>query len=271
MNETLLDIDVNGGGDQSAQTPDNQTPAAEKAPADGVKPEGGNPRILEFGDEKLEVPDNFWDADKDEINIGALLKSQTDLRKQLEEKPQAPENYELVVPDDLAEIIEADAEDPLAGAAMAWAKENGISQEQFSELTAAFYKIQADSFENPVERKAAELADLQKEWGASTDKKMKDVSSWVSGLLKPAIEKNNGLFTPLQNLVTSADGVRLLAALRDSIGDVQLPGSKTLTPASGVKTEAELAALQADPKYWRDHDPAIIKEVEEGWKALYPD
>lgn len=270
MNETLLDLDINGGGDQSAQTPGNQTPP-EKAPADGAKPEEGNPRILEFGDEKLEVPDNFWDAEKGKINVGALLKSQTDLRKQLEEKPQPPENYELVVPDDLAEIIKADAEDPLAGAAMAWAKENGISQEQFSQLTAAFYKIQADSFENPVERKAAEIADLQKEWGASTNQKMKDVSAWVGGLLKPAIQKDNDIFPALQKLSTTAGGVKLLAAIRDSIGDIKLPGSKTITPASGKKTEAELAKLQADPKYWRDHDPAIIKEVEDGWKALYPD
>lgn len=35
--------------------------------------------------------------------------------------------------------------------------------------------------------------------------------------------------------------------------------------------EAALRRLMDDPRYWRDADPEIIRQVEDGFKRLYPD
>ena len=41
--------------------------------------------------------------------------------------------------------------------------------------------------------------------------------------------------------------------------------------SGGVADEEELRRLMADPRYWRDHDPAIVRQVTEGFKRLFPD
>ena len=41
--------------------------------------------------------------------------------------------------------------------------------------------------------------------------------------------------------------------------------------APGQLGEGDLKKLIADPKYWRDHDPATVRRVEEGFRRLYPE
>jgi hypothetical protein len=40
-------------------------------------------------------------------------------------------------------------------------------------------------------------------------------------------------------------------------------------PAAGPSQD-ELGALVRDPRYWRDHQPDLVKRVEEGFRRLYP-
>lgn len=42
-------------------------------------------------------------------------------------------------------------------------------------------------------------------------------------------------------------------------------------PAGPAADEAELRSLMNDPRYWRDHDPATIARVRDGFERLYPD
>lgn len=41
-------------------------------------------------------------------------------------------------------------------------------------------------------------------------------------------------------------------------------------PAGPAADEAELRSLMDDPRYWRDHDPAVIAKVRDGFERLYP-
>ena len=41
-------------------------------------------------------------------------------------------------------------------------------------------------------------------------------------------------------------------------------------PAGPAADEAELRRLMDDPRYWRDHDPATIAKVRDGFERLYP-
>ncbi len=36
-------------------------------------------------------------------------------------------------------------------------------------------------------------------------------------------------------------------------------------------SEEQLKRLMNDPRYWRDHDPALTRKVQNGFKQLYPD
>jgi len=48
------------------------------------------------------------------------------------------------------------------------------------------------------------------------------------------------------------------------------PGLKASGEGSGELTEDDLRRMMADPKYWRDRDPATVKKVSEGFKKLFP-
>ena len=41
--------------------------------------------------------------------------------------------------------------------------------------------------------------------------------------------------------------------------------------AAAAADEAELRRLMDDPRYWRDHDPATVAKVQDGFRQLYPD
>ena len=38
----------------------------------------------------------------------------------------------------------------------------------------------------------------------------------------------------------------------------------------GAVTLDGLRRLQGDPRYWRDRDPALVRQVMEGYRRLYP-
>ncbi len=255
MNDALLSLGAEG----------NQ-PGAEAAPAGG---DGGgqpaasaNPRLVEFDGQQIEIPDEFWDGDANAPRIGALLKSRQDLRQKLGEgKPQAPESYELKVPEALAERIKADPEQPLAKAAMEFAKKNGLSQEQFNELSALYFEGQVSgTLDQAVER-----ASLEKALGPDAKAQMDGLGQWVSGLLGQDFQKNPGLLMAAEALASSSEGVLLLKALKDRIGEKSVPSSRE-APAPTVSEES-LRALQASDAYING-DPVTRRRVAEGWEAL---
>lgn len=259
MSDALLDLGAEQGAEPGA------APAAD--PGQQQPADAGNPRVVEFVDrdgnaEKLEVPDEFWDAEKGAPRLGALLKSRNDLRAKLGEgKPAAPEAYEIHVPEALAERVQADPEQPIAKAAMEFAKKNGFSQEQFDELCAAYFEGQAASTLDP----AAERAAVEKALGPDAKAEMEGLGKWVDGLLGQDFAKNPGLLTAAEALASSSEGVLLLKALKDRIGEKNVPSPRE-TPVPAV-TEEGLRELQASEAYING-DPATRRRVAEGWETL---
>lgn len=70
------------------------------------------------------------------------------------------------------------------------------------------------------------------------------------------------------SLCSSFDGVmavhRMMAA-----GDE--PGLTKGGDRGEPLSEEQLKRLMNDPRYWRDHDPALTRKVQNGFKQLYPD
>lgn len=231
---------------------------------DDFSADSGLPHSVSYKGEEIAVPDAFWDAQRGSPNLGALLKSHADLRRKLsEDRPGTPETYELAVPETLAGRIAPDPEAPLARDAMAWAKENGIGQQAFSELAALFY---GDLAGREPDRES-EMATLAREFGPRAEAELDGLSRWATGLLGPVFAERPELQAAAENLASTAAGVMLIKAIKERLGERGLPSARG-GAASGLN-EADLRALQAGDAYLAG-DPATLRKVEEGWKRLYP-
>lgn len=120
-----------------------------RRPSPDAAPQGmpEAPHVIERDGARLEIPAQFWDGQKNEVDIPALLKSQRDLRARISSLPKAPESYALQVPDDMKERIALAPDDPLAQGVMEWAKANNVTQEQFATLTHRYFQAQATAQE----------------------------------------------------------------------------------------------------------------------------
>ena len=270
--DSMLDFDGGGGDTGSRDGGDgNRDKTDQGAAADGRKTEAGG-RVVEFNGERLEVPDDLWDGETGAIRAEAAVKRALDLRRKLSEKPAAPESYQLVVPDDLKEKVEANAEHPLAKPAMEWARKHGLTQDAFAELTGLFYAREAAGFDEDARFATEQNEALAKALGENAEKVKKELGQWVGGLLGGDFKENPALLEAAGLLASDANGVLLIKALKDKIGERGIPSGRDRD--SGAVSEADLKALQASDAYRHEHHPqheATVAKVREGWKRLYPE
>ncbi len=69
-----------------------------------------------------------------------------------------------------------------------------------------------------------------------------------------------------ETLSATPDGIAALHQMMRA-GEPRFIGGDA--PAAGP-TQDELDTLVRDPRYWRDHQPDLVKRVEEGFRRLYP-
>lgn len=222
------------------------------------------PRSVRFKGENLAIPDAFWDAEADAPNLGALVKSHSDLRRKLSEvRPEPPETYEIGLPEALAQRIRADAEDPLAKGAMDWARRNGLGQEAFSELAGLYFGRLAEVAVDPE----AEEGKLRAALGDRAETEIAGLGRWIDGLLGDVIAESADLHAALDRLTATADGVMLMKAIRDKLGEAAVPSSRAAAP-KGADAQA-LRTLQGSEAYLSG-DPETRRRVAEGWARLFP-
>ena len=68
-------------------------------------------------------------------------------------------------------------------------------------------------------------------------------------------------------LAKSPEGIRTLYRMMNSEEPEMLAGS-----AAGGQSISEdsLKSIMRDPRYWRDREPAIVRQVQQGFETLYP-
>lgn len=71
----------------------------------------------------------------------------------------------------------------------------------------------------------------------------------------------------VEGLSSSFDGVLALYQMMTAQEPEALRGGQ----GEGIATEAELRRLMRDSRYWKERDPALIQQVTEGFRRLYPD
>lgn len=255
MAEGLLNLDTEETQEVAAQQTADGQQAAESQ------------RIIEYKGERLEIPEPFWDAESGAPNVGALAKAAADLRRKVSEKeaekPQAPESYELRVPEELAERIKPIADDPLAKSAMDWAKKHGIPQEAFDELAAAFYGDIAGKMPD----QAKEMDALKQALGPKAESDIKELDAWAAGLLGEDFKKSPELLEAALRLSSTAAGVMLLKTIKDKIGERPVPTPRDGQAVAVLDEEGIRQIMMTDA--YRDGDSATHRKVQEAWERLY--
>lgn len=161
-------------------------------------------------------------------------------------------DYALTVPEDLAEIgIQPDTEHPLYKSAAAWARERQLSQHDFDELAAGFYRslaedAQRDQESEQAERKSfidafAPVAMQGRDDDAALEaarRNARPVVDWAAGLLAPAIRQNPDLGQMLEEVFSFADGIALMRAVKSAIGE-KTPGPQPAPSGTSKPRSAE--------------------------------
>ncbi len=221
------------------------------------QPEPDNPP-QSASDRPSGLPEKFWDAEQGAVRTDALVKSYMSLEQRFgavagDDVPESPEGYKI---NGIEGITEADPDVNAklhdAGFTQAQAQ---LVYDMAAEYLAPVLSEMATHFEsqNQVERLAQhfggedkwrETAAQLKKWGETNfpEETFRSLSSTYEGVLS------------LHRMMAKGE-----------------PGFVGDGAASSETTEAGLKQLMRDPRYWRDHEPGIVRKVKEGFQRLYPD
>lgn len=203
------------------------------------------------------LPDKFWDEGAGAPRLDALVKSYGELERRLGHAahvPDAPDGYVVTLPKETMKV------DPQVNARMHKA---GFSQAQAQvvyDMAAEFLVPYVSELESRLQ---ADVVQEQlkghfggaERWGEASNQ----LSAWGKSNLPPDVYRV---------LSDSVEGVQALHRMMSA-------GEPMLGRASGridpVADEQTLREMMRHPRYWRDHDPAYVEQVREGFRRLYPD
>lgn len=219
------------------------------------------------------LPEKFWDPDGKKVRLDVMSKSYGELERKLSSMipgplapdfdqalrkalgvPDAPDAYRIELKDDLLQI------DPEVNKRLHAA---GFSPAQAQLVYDLALERMVPLVREYAENYRAELtqANLVEEFGgeAAWSTLAPQLASWGQANLPASV---------YGALAGTPEGVRALHKLMRS-DEPNLRGATA--GASGPADEAALRKLMADKRYWRDHDPEIVRAVSEGFRRLYPD
>ena len=204
------------------------------------------------------VPEKFWDAEKGEIRVDALLKSYLELERKLSEtsriRPAAsPDEYAINVPGALFDP-DPDINQRLFAAGFS-ADQAQLVYEMAAEYIIPLIREMAGELQS--ER---ELERLVERFGGEV--KWREVSRQLMAWAQKEMP------APVVEALSSTEaGILAMYQMMQSNGSgpINARSTTTTTPSEGQ----DLDAMIRDPRYWRDKDPAFISAVTEGFKKRY--
>ena len=217
-----------------------------------TKADDSNQENNQEENEKIERPDyypeKFWGEEGPDIE--KLAKSYNELEKQFRSgKHKAPEgdyNIEALVEDGL------DPEDPGLAIVTEWAKENGVSQKAFDELTQQIFAQTKDI----AEQQERDLQSEMQKLGPNAKEKI----AMAERLLTKAPLTPNERDT-LANTLNSADAINAFLKYHQSITNESIPVKPMVDTPQISKLDLEQAI--ADPR-WKT-DAAWRQSIEKQW------
>jgi len=259
--------------DALAAASEATAPAAVTAPAEtaetAARPDG--------------VPEKFWDPEAGQLRTDALLKSYLELERRLGADAQAardpaladdeaiaapeetaavedapppnipadPDGYEIATESDLV------APDPEVNKRL---HEAGFTQDQ-AQLV---YKL-AEDYLLPAVSEAYGEVFVQQELG-----KLEQAFGGPEGWQATAEQlrtwgKANLDADVYETLAASSDGILAMHQMMQAREPRVVHADAPAAPAD----EGQLRRMMQDPRYWRDRDPAFVKEVTRGFERLF--
>lgn len=213
---------------------------------------------IDWGERPDYIPEQFW-SDTDGPDLEGMAKAYQEMRTKMSQgKHKAPKDGKY----DIASIKDhgvAD-DDPLLNDFSNFAKENGLSQDQFDQIT-AMYMQHVGEMTNQIEtNREAELAKL----GRNGDKVVTSLNQWLtklgtSGAL--SAEEVDAIASKADN----AEYIMALNKIRQSYGEQPIPDISMQESKS--YTRADLDAMVADPRYGKDM--AYTNSVEQKFIEMY--
>lgn len=216
------------------------------------------------------APKKFIDPKTGALDVDALLASYTELERKLGSGataspdtpdetlqalgvPETPEQYRIEI---LEDYLERDPEMEMV------LHQAGFTEEQVQLV----YDLAAERLAPLIlqvvsaARGAGDAARLEGHFGG------KERWKGIQRQLRKWGEKN--LPTDAYHaLCCSYDGVLALHRMMGSGGE---PGLANGGDTGEALSEQQLRRMMNDPRYWRDHDPALARKVQQGFKQLYP-
>jgi len=164
--------------------------------------------------------------------------------------PTSPGDYDVNV--NVPEGMEwnVDESDPMLGWFREKAHNYGLNQKEFDSLVNEY--ISMDNTRGPDWNEEAEAL------GEHADRRLERVDTWASTNLS---EEAYGKFA---NIRADAGTVKLFEELMELNGQPRFNMTSD-TAFQETLSKDDLKAMQADPKYWRDKDPAFINKVQQGF------
>jgi hypothetical protein len=222
-----------------------------------------------------DVPEKFWDAERNEIRIEALLKSYRELERKLSKSLPAPEGDEdeegrtrLLRALGWPDSAEAYAIEPKHALTSPDPEINArLHQAGFTPRQAQLvYDLAAERLLPLIADAAAEFeADrertrLAQQFGgpekfAAT---ARQIAAWGRANLPPTV---------FEALSATADGVMAMHAMMQK-GEPKLASRGE--PVAAAADEAELRKMMRDPRYWQKREPDFVNRVTDGFKRLFP-
>lgn len=246
MSESAESTTEESGSLLTPQTEVEQTDAPEEAVPHLAKTEEtlveGDDHI-DWGERPEWMPEQFWDSENGP-DLETMAKSYQELRAKMSAgKHKAPKDgkYDISSLKDHG-VAEDDA---LLSEFSGFAKENGLSQDQFDQLTQMYMQHMGDMFDQVETSKEAEIAKL----GRNGEKVINSLNQWLTKL------GNSGALSAeeVDSIASKADNANFIMALnkiRQSYGEQPIP-DVTVQEGAG-STRADLDAMVADPRYGKD-------------------
>lgn len=235
-----------------------QTPADDGKP---LKPEG--------------LPDNFWDAESNQIKTDDLIKAYTTesarakgLRDKLAKgaggAPETVDEYEITAPEGF-EFTENDAD--VLNAAKQAGLAAGLTNDQINKFV-QHYMLKAQDLlpqELSAEEQKAQEAAYQQEEFKKIGPNAGIIVQAVAGMRETLV--NKGILSAdeaevFNGMITTAAQLKVMNSLRSFIGiGDEIPANAGLTP-NGLMSDGEIYNLIGSKEYMSG-DPAVHRKVEE--------
>jgi hypothetical protein len=205
------------------------------------------------------LPEKFWDAELGELRVDSLVKSYQALEQKLgalagHGVPDDPGGYDIKTEDGLF------ASDPEVNALLHAANFTQDQAQTVYDLAAEYLSPMvsevAAEFQAQVDRLARHFGGEEK-WRETAAQ----IKTW--GRAKFPDEVSDALSGTYDGVMTLH---KMMTEGTNEPGLTERAGSST-----GSESEQGLQRMMQDPRYWRDHDPAFVERIRDGFKRLFPD